>query len=29
MARLFAKSNGFGPEALILLDFLPFLGSFF
>lgn len=23
------KSNGFGPEALILLDFPPFLGSFF
>ncbi len=26
---MLAKSNGFGPEALILLDFLPFLGLFF
>ena len=26
---MFVESNGFGTEALILLDFPPFLGSFF
>ena len=26
---MFAKSNGFGPKALILLNFPPYLGSFF